>query len=111
MKYEILDEIKAKIEEADLVLIGIGEQVAVPTRLMDQDERYIEKKYILFWDVRGGDGLLTVFLTTLGEMTRILMLMVLMMEMIFVHVFSLLFLCYVYIFLPGQIINPVGRNM
>lgn len=42
MKYEILDEIKAKIEEADLVLIGIGERVAVPTRLMDQDERYIK---------------------------------------------------------------------
>lgn len=42
MKYEILDEIKAKIEDADLVLIGIGEQVAVPTRLMDKDEKYIK---------------------------------------------------------------------
>lgn len=37
---DILCEIKDKIAEADLVLIGIGEQVAVPTRLMLQDDKY-----------------------------------------------------------------------
>ena len=37
---DILCEIKEKIAEADLVLIGIGEQLAVPTRLMSQEEKY-----------------------------------------------------------------------
>lgn len=40
MSYEVLNDIKEKISEADLVLIGIGEQLAVPTRLMDKDEKY-----------------------------------------------------------------------
>lgn len=42
MNNNILNEIKEKIDEADLVLIGIGEQLAVPTRLMDKDETYTE---------------------------------------------------------------------
>lgn len=37
---DILCEIKEKIAEADLVLIGIGEQLAIPTRLMLQEEKY-----------------------------------------------------------------------
>ena len=40
MSYNVLDEIKEKIEDADLVLIGIGEQLAVPTRMMEQDEKF-----------------------------------------------------------------------
>lgn len=40
MSYNVLDEIKEKIEDADLVLIGIGEQLAVPTRTMEQDEKF-----------------------------------------------------------------------
>ena len=40
MNANILDEIKEKIADADLVLVGIGEQLAVPTRMMEQDERY-----------------------------------------------------------------------
>lgn len=40
MSHSILSEIKEKIKTADLVLIGVGEQVAVPTRLMDKDEKY-----------------------------------------------------------------------
>ena len=40
MSIEFLCEIKEKIEEADLVLVGIGEQLAVPTRFMERDEKY-----------------------------------------------------------------------
>ena len=40
MSKEILCEIKDKIAEADLVLVGIGEQIAVPTKLMIKDEKY-----------------------------------------------------------------------
>lgn len=40
MNYEILSEIKEKIDEADLVLVGIGELLSVPTRLMEQDEKF-----------------------------------------------------------------------
>ena len=40
MNHNILNEIQEKIKDADLVLIGIGEQVAIPTRLMDTDEKY-----------------------------------------------------------------------
>lgn len=41
MSYDVLNEIKEKIEESDLVLVGIGEQVAVPTRMMDKEEKYV----------------------------------------------------------------------
>lgn len=37
---DILNEIKEKISQADLVLIGIGEQVAMPTRKMDSEKKY-----------------------------------------------------------------------
>ena len=40
MNSNILEEIKEKIADADLVLVGIGEQLAVPTRLMEQDEKF-----------------------------------------------------------------------
>ena len=40
MSNDLLCEIKEKIEDADLVLVGIGEQLAVPTRFMEQEERY-----------------------------------------------------------------------
>lgn len=40
MYNNVLDEIKEKIAEADLVLIGIGEQLSVPTRMMESDEKY-----------------------------------------------------------------------
>ncbi len=40
MSNSVLDEIKNKISDADLVLVGIGEQLAVPTRMMEQDEKY-----------------------------------------------------------------------
>ena len=40
MSDNILTEIKEKIEEADLVLVGIGEQLAVPTRRMEQDDKF-----------------------------------------------------------------------
>lgn len=40
MSSSVLNEIKGKIEEADLVLVGIGEQLAVPTRMMEQDEKF-----------------------------------------------------------------------
>lgn len=40
MSNSVLDEIKEKISDADLVLIGIGELLAVPTRMMEQDEKY-----------------------------------------------------------------------
>ena len=43
MNQSVLNEIKGKIEQADLVLIGIGEQVAVPTRKMEDDAKYSEK--------------------------------------------------------------------
>ena len=44
MSKNVLDEMKEKIAEADLVLVGIGEQLAVPTRMMEQDEKY--KKFM-----------------------------------------------------------------
>lgn len=40
MSINILNEIKEKIIEADLVLVGIGEQLSVPTRMMEQEEKY-----------------------------------------------------------------------
>ena len=40
----ILDEIKGKISDADLVLVGIGELLAVPTRMMEKEAKY--KKFI-----------------------------------------------------------------
>ena len=40
MSRNILDEIKEKIIDADLVLVGIGEQLSVPTRMMEQEEKY-----------------------------------------------------------------------
>ncbi len=40
MVQDILNEIKEKINQADLVLIGVGEQVAVPTRKMDSEQKY-----------------------------------------------------------------------
>jgi len=40
MSSEFLCEIEEKVAEADLVLVGIGEQVAVPTRYMEQEEKY-----------------------------------------------------------------------
>ncbi len=36
----ILDEIKGKISDADLVLVGIGELLAVPTRMMEKEVKY-----------------------------------------------------------------------
>ena len=48
MNSNILDEIREKIAEADLVLVGIGEQLAVPTRLMEQNLKY---KTILETDI------------------------------------------------------------
>ena len=40
MSNDFLCEIKEKVADADLVLVGIGEQLAVPTRFMEQEERY-----------------------------------------------------------------------
>lgn len=40
MSNSVLNEIKEKIADADLVLIGIGEQLSVPTRMMEQDEKF-----------------------------------------------------------------------
>ncbi len=40
MSSNVLNEIKEKIAEADLVLVGIGEQLSVPTRMMEHDEKY-----------------------------------------------------------------------
>ena len=36
----MLDEIKGKISDADLVLVGIGELLAVPTRMMEKEVKY-----------------------------------------------------------------------
>lgn len=40
MVQDIMKEIKEKINQSDLVLVGIGEQVAVPTRKMDNEQKY-----------------------------------------------------------------------
>ena len=39
MSNDFLCEIKEKVADADLVLVGIGELLAVPTRFMEQEER------------------------------------------------------------------------
>lgn len=48
MSNNVLDEIIDKIKGADLVLVGIGEQLAIPTRMLEEDEKY---KKILDSDV------------------------------------------------------------
>lgn len=47
MNLEIITEMKEKIAESDLVLVGIGEQLAFPTRKMEDESKYSEflKKY------------------------------------------------------------------
>lgn len=40
MIQEIRAEIKEKIDDAELILIGIGEQVAFPTRKMDENDKF-----------------------------------------------------------------------
>lgn len=41
MKEEILGEIKEKIQQSQMVLVGIGEQTAVKTRGMDEEDKYV----------------------------------------------------------------------
>ena len=40
MNNDILGQIREKLEEAELVLIGIGEQLAVPTRMMEDNDKF-----------------------------------------------------------------------